>query len=133
MKNLKSFGFNTKNNTYLIAEIGINHNGNFDLAKQLIQSASKAGADAVKFQTYITEKRVSKDSPIYEILKKCEFDFDIFLKLKSFAKKLNLDFFSTPFDIDSIDYLESIKVPLYKIASFDTVNKNLMIGYLQRH
>lgn len=126
MKNLKSFGFNTKNNTYIIAEIGINHNGNFDLAKKLIQSASKAGADAVKFQTYITEKRVSKDSPIYEILKKCEFDFDIFLKLKSFAEKLNLDFFSTPFDIDSIDYLESIKVPLYKIASFDTVNKNFL-------
>ena len=126
MKNLKSFGFNTKNNTYIIAEIGINHNGNFDLAKKLIQSASKAGADAVKFQTYITEKRVSKDSPIYEILKKCEFDFDIFSKLKSFAEKLNLDFFSTPFDIDSVDYLESIKVPLYKIASFDTVNKNFL-------
>tara|TARA_A100001011_G_scaffold63198_1_gene63416 strand:+ start:1791 stop:2624 length:834 start_codon:yes stop_codon:yes gene_type:complete len=126
MKNLKSFGFNTKNSTYTIAEIGINHNGNFDLAKQLIQSASNAGADAVKFQTYITEKRVSKDSPIYEILKKCEFDFDIFSKLKSFAEKLNLDFFSTPFDIDSVDYLESIKVPLYKIASFDTVNKNFL-------
>ena len=126
MKNLKSFGFNTKNSTYTIAEIGINHNGNFDLAKQLIQSASNAGADAVKFQTYITEKRVSKDSPIYEILKKCEFDFDIFSKLKSFAEKLNVDFFSTPFDIDSVDYLESIKVPLYKIASFDTVNKNFL-------
>ena len=112
--------------TYIIAEIGNTHEGSVGLAKKFIDVATSCGVDAVKFQTYITEKRVSKDSPIYEILKKCEFDFDIFSKLKSFAEKLNIDFFSTPFDIDSIDYLESIKVPLYKIASFDTVNKNFL-------
>ena len=126
MKNLKSYGFNTKNNTYIIAEIGINHGGNLDLAKKLIESASRSGVDAVKFQTYITEKRVPKDSPIFDILKKCEFPFETFLELKLYSEKLNIDFFSTPFDNESVDYLESINVGMYKIASFDIVNKNLL-------
>jgi len=126
MKNLKSYGFNTENKTYIIAEIGINHNGSFELAKKLIESAARAGADAVKFQTYITEKRVSKDSPIFDILKKCEFSFDVFSKLKSHAENFNIDFFSTPFDYESVDFLESINTKLYKIASFDVLNYKLL-------
>ena len=126
MKNLRSYGFNTENKTYIIAEIGINHNGSFELAKKLIESAARAGVDAVKFQTYITEKRVQKDSPIFDILKKCEFSFDIFSKLKLYAENLNIDFFSTPFDDESVDYLESINTKLYKIASFDVVNSKLL-------
>ena len=126
MKNLKSHGFNTKNNTYIIAEIGINHGGDLDLAKKLIESAARSGADAVKFQTYLTEKRVPEDSPIFDILKKCELPFESFLELKLYSEKFNIDFFSTPFDNESVDYLESIDVKLYKIASFDIVNTKLL-------
>ncbi|MDB4490889.1 N-acetylneuraminate synthase family protein [bacterium] len=126
MKELKNFGFNTDNRTYVIAEIGINHGGDINIAKQMIDSVSKTGADAVKFQTYITEKRVSKDSPIFEILKKCELPFEAFKELQSYSKKLNLDFFSTPFDEESVDFLESIDIDLYKIASFDIGNMELL-------
>lgn len=126
MKDLKRHGFNTKNNTYIIAEIGINHNGDITLAKKLIESASRAGVDAVKFQTYLTEKRVSKDSPIFEILKKCELPFHSFLELKLHAEKFNVEFFSTPFDNESVSFLESIDTGLYKIASFDIVNLKLL-------
>lgn len=126
MKNLKDFGFNTNNKTYVIAEIGINHGGDINLAKKMIDSVSRTGADAVKFQTYITEKRAPKDSPIFDILKKCELPFEAFKELQIYSKKLNLDFFSTPFDTESVDYLESINVDLYKIASFDIGNMELL-------
>lgn len=126
MKNLKSYGFKTENRTYIIAEIGINHNGDINLAKKLIESAARSGVDAVKFQTYLTEKRVPKDSPFFEILKKCELPFKSFLELKQYAEKFNVEFFSTPFDEESVDYLESININLYKIASFDIVNTNLL-------
>ena len=126
MKNLKEFGFNTNNKTFVIAEIGINHGGDLNLAKKLIKSASRTGADAVKFQTYITEKRVSKDSPIFEVLKKCEFNFSDFIELQAYSKSLNINFFSTPFDNESVDFLNSINCDIYKIASFDIVNKQLL-------
>ena len=126
MKKLKDFGFNTDNKTYVIAEIGINHGGDINLAKQMIDSVSRTGADAVKFQTYLTEKRVSRDSPIFDILKKCELPFEAFKELQSYSNKLNLDFFSTPFDSESVEYLESINVDLYKIASFDIGNMRLL-------
>ena len=126
MKNLKDFGFNTNKKTYVIAEIGINHGGDINLAKKMIDSVSRTGADAVKFQTYITEKRVPKDSPIFDILKKCELSFDAFQELQTYSKSLNIDFFSTPFDNDSVDFLNSIGCDIYKIASFDIVNKVLL-------
>lgn len=126
MKNLKDFGFNTNNKTYVIAEIGINHGGDINLAKRMIDSVSRTGADAVKFQTYITEKRVAMDSPIFDILKKCELSFDAFEELQTYSKSLNIDFFSTPFDNDSVDFLNSIGCDIYKIASFDIVNKVLL-------
>jgi len=65
-------------NVYIIAEIAIIHMGSLAMAKKLIVSAARAGVNAVKFQTYITEKRVKKDSPIFNILKKCELRFKIF-------------------------------------------------------
>ena len=122
MKNLKEYGLNTDNNVYIIAEIGLNHGGDIELAKRLIDSAAHTGADAVKFQTYITEKRVPKHSPIFDILKKCELKFDAFKELKDYSSKHNIGFFSTPFDDESVDYLESINIELYKIASFDVTN-----------
>ena len=126
MKALKDYGFNTNNKVYIIAEIGINHGGSIDVARSLIDSAAKTGADAVKFQTYLTEKRVASDSPIFEILKGCELPFKVFYELKDYAEKQGLDFFSTPFDEESVDLLESIDVGIYKVASFDVVNHNLL-------
>ena len=107
---------------YIIAEIGINHNGKMSLAKKLLISAAKSGVNAVKFQTYITEKRVKKNSPIFDILKNCELKFKEFKELQDIAIEKNVEFFSTPFDDESLDFLNSIKVNIIKIASFDTVN-----------
>ena len=126
MKNLKEYGFLTDNKVYVVAEIGLNHGGNIDTAKILIDSAAKTGVDAVKFQTYLTEKRVPKNSPIFDILKKCELPFKAFKELKDYAEKYKVEFFSTPFDEESIDFLESIDSALYKVASFDVVNHKLL-------
>jgi len=125
-KILKDFGFNTDNRVYIAAEIGINHGGSLSLAKKMIDSASRTGCDAVKFQTYLTEKRVKKDSPIFGILKECELAFDAFRELKAYAEDKKLAFFSTPFDTESLLYLETIDCPVYKVASFDIVNHKLL-------
>ena len=127
IKDLKKFGFNTDNRTYIVAEIGINHRGDVDVAKKLIESAAKTGADAVKFQTYLTEKRAPKnDKEIFKILKDLELPFEAFKELKDYSKYCGIDFFSTPFDRESVEYLEKIKTDLYKIASFDVVNHKLL-------
>ena len=126
MYNLSKNGFNTLNRTYVIAEIGINHGGNLDIAKKLIESAAKTGVDAVKFQTYITEKRTPLDSPLFNIFKECELSFDSFNVLKKCAEDNNVDFFSTPFDKNSLNYLEGIGCDLYKIASFDVPNLHFL-------
>ena len=132
MITLKDIGINETNKTYIIAEIGINHGGSLDKAKALIESASKTGCDAVKFQTYLTEKRAPKNKPeIFKILKDCELDFENFSDLKIYSESLGLDFFSTPFDIESVDYLESINTKLYKVASFDVENF-LLLEYLAK-
>ncbi len=112
--------------TFIIAEVGINHNGQIETAKSLIKAAKKMGADAVKFQTYITEKRVPKDSPIYDILKKCELNDKHTEELIKFANSNDIVFFSTPFDDESVELLVKFGVPLMKIASFDIVNTLLL-------
>lgn len=96
--------------------------GSLAIAKKLIISAARAGANAVKFQTYVTENRAKVGSPIFNILKKCELKFEDFKVLKKIAAKKNIDFFSTPFDIKSFDYLNKIGVNKIKIASFDVTN-----------
>ena len=123
---MKSYGFNTSKQFYTVAEIGINHGGDEDRAKKLIDSAVRAGADSVKFQTYLTEKRVPNDSPIFHILKQCELPFEAFEKLKNHANSQNIEFFSTPFDDESVQYLQEIGVNLFKVASFDVVNHKLL-------
>lgn len=126
IKSLKDFGFNTENRTYIIAEIGINHRGNVEVAKKLIDSAMRSGVDAVKFQTYITEKRVSRDNNLFKILKELELPFEAFKELKEYTNRYKIDFFSTPFDYESLQYLQSIDTSFYKIASFDVVNHKLL-------
>jgi len=127
IKKLRDYGINADNKTYVIAEIGINHGGDLDAAKRLIDSAAKTGCDAVKFQTYLTEQRAPKgNQEIFDILKKCELPFKDFEKLKEHTKGYGIDFFSTPFDKESVECLESIGTDLYKVASFDVVNKELL-------
>jgi N-acetylneuraminate synthase/N,N'-diacetyllegionaminate synthase len=109
---------------FIVAEIGLNHNGRLDIAKELIYQASICGVDAVKFQTYKTENFINKKyaKEQYEILKKYELSFDDFVQLKEFAEKNGLIFFSSPFDFESADFLFKIKVPVYKVASSELSN-----------
>ena len=116
MKNKK---FDFKNKVLIIAEIGNNHEGSFKLAKRLIEKAAKAGVDAVKFQTFKTEKYVNdKDLSRYERLKKFELSKEDFYKLSKFAKSKKLIFISTPFDIQSAIDLNKC-VDYFKISSGD--------------
>ena len=126
-KKLANFGFASDHETFVIAEIGINHGGNLDVAKRLIDSASRTGCDAVKFQTYLTEKRVpSGHQSIFNVLKECELPPHAFEDLKQHALGVGLQFFSTPFDEESIEILESIGIEFYKVASFDVANESLL-------
>ena len=112
---------------FLIAEAGINHNGNLKTALKLIDSAKKNGADAIKFQTYKTEKRINKKfTKIFDILKRCELNFQDFKILKDYCDKKKIIFFSTPFDCESAYFLNDLDVKLFKIASFDISNHELI-------
>jgi len=111
---------------FIVAEAGINHGGDVETAKKMIKEAAECGVDAIKFQTYITEKRTDKKSPIYGVLKKCELDKDEFRELFFFAKKHKIIFFSTPFDKESVDLLAALPVPVFKVASFYIVNLGLL-------
>ncbi len=114
------------NDPLIIAEIGINHQGNLKRAFKLIDAAKNSGVSAVKFQTYITEKRVKKNSPLFNILKKCELSNNSFIKIKKYCDKKKILFFSTPFDKDSVIFLNKINVKLFKIASFNISDYELI-------
>ncbi|MDY0129035.1 MAG: N-acetylneuraminate synthase [Methanosarcina vacuolata] len=125
---------------FIIAEAGVNHNGDINLAKKLIDIASNAGADAVKFQTFKAEKLVLQDTDKaeyqmkstgseesqYHMLKKLELTESDFEELKTYAEKKNIIFLSTPFDNESVDFLDNIGVPLFKIASGEITNLPLL-------
>ena len=123
---------------YIIAEIGNNHEGSVVTAKNLIKSAYRSGVDAVKFQTYITEEYVTKSNPSFKRLKKFELRPEDFIELYSYAKKLNLDFISTPLDFSSakllIDLCSQIKVASGDNNFYDFIeyllnkNKKLIIS-----
>lgn len=110
--------------TFIIAEVGINHNGSFEIAKQMIDEAKYAKADAVKFQTFKAEgvTTVKKD---IEKLKKLELTNDEFIKMKQYCDKKKIMFLSTPHSEDAIDFLEPL-VPMYKIASGDLTNHKFL-------
>ncbi|MCF0225968.1 MAG: N-acetylneuraminate synthase [Methanobrevibacter sp.] len=125
--------------TFIIAEIGVNHNGDVDLAKKMIKSASECGVDAVKFQTFNSNDLVSKnakkakyqeesndDENQLEMLKKLELSEDDFKELKDFALDEGVLFLSSPFDKKSVDLLESIDVPVYKLGSGEFNNFDLI-------
>ena len=119
--------FFKKLNNFIIAEAGINHNGKIKDALRLVDVAKKNGASAIKFQTYITEKRIKKKyKKIFNILKKCELKFDDFKIINDYCKYRKIDFFSTPFDKESVNFLNSLNVKLFKVASFDIANYELI-------
>ena len=113
--------FNFKNKILVVAEIGNNHEGSFSLAKKLIEKAAKAGVDAVKFQTFKTEKFINDNDQLrYKRYKKFELSKDKFYKLSKFAKSKRLIFISTPLDIESAVYLNKC-VDYFKISSGDNM------------
>ena len=120
---------------FIIAEAGVNHNGSLELAKQLIDKAHWAGADAVKFQSFkavslMTEsapkadyqKRNTGEESQFEMIKRLELDYDSHIILKEYADKKGIEFMSTPFDHESIDLLSRIGVKRFKVGSGDLTN-----------
>lgn len=129
------------NRMMIIAEAGVNHNGSVETALQLIDAAAQAGADAVKFQTYHTERVMVPDAPKaeyqtlntpeletqFEMVKKLELDESAHRLLKEHAQKKGIVFISTAFDPESLDFLLSLEVPFLKIASGEIENAPLLL------
>ena len=124
---------------FIIAEAGVNHNGSVELAKKLIDAAKDAGADAVKFQTFKAENVVVKDAQKaeyqkettgegsqYEMIKKLELTEEDFRELADYAKEKDIMFLSSPFDKDSIDLLNELDVPAFKVGSGEITNFPLL-------
>jgi N,N'-diacetyllegionaminate synthase len=110
---------NTDDAAYIIAEIGNNHEGNFEVAKEMLIAASKTGIDAVKFQTYKTELFINPENPTrFNQLKSYQLSFNQFSQLAAIAKDSGVDFLSTPFDLESAQFLNDL-VPAFKISSSD--------------
>lgn len=123
--------------TIIIAEAGVNHNGNLELAKQLIDVAAEAKVDIVKFQTFKAEKLVSKSAPKaeyqrknisdgddnqFKMLKQLELDHNSHIVLIDHCRKKNIQFLSTPFDTESADELEQLGISIFKIPSGEITN-----------
>ena len=136
MKNFSIGNFKLDNvyDPYIIAEIGVNHEGDLTLAKKLIKQAATEGAHAAKFQTYKAETLASKNSPAYwdQSKEKTNSQYALFKKydnfghreykeLANYCSKYNVDFLSTPFDLEAVDFLSNL-VPAFKIASADITN-----------
>jgi len=108
--------------TYVVAEAGLNHNGDIHIAKKQVDKAVECGADAIKFQTYKTEEFLTYNCGYFNNFKKAELSYEEFGELKDYSKNKGITFFSAPFDIESADYLDKIGVPCFKIASSDLTN-----------
>jgi N,N'-diacetyllegionaminate synthase len=116
---MKIGNLNTSEKVLIIAEIGNNHEGSFENAIELVKKAAETGVDAVKFQTFRTDNFVSRSNTArYNQLKSYELSYEQFEKLSELARSLGLLFISTPFDLDSAEFLYRI-VDAYKIASGD--------------
>ena len=130
-----------RNHTIIIAEAGVNHNGSIEMAKQLVLKAKEAGVDYIKFQTFKASKLVTKaakqaeyqqknigkegDSQ-YQMLKKLELSPEEHEILIDYCHQLGIKFFSTAFDFDSMDYLHSLNLGLWKIPSGEVTNYPFM-------
>src|SRR6056297_1839121 len=126
---------------FIIAEAGVNHNGSLELAKKLVDAAKNAGADCVKFQTFISKNIVSKNAVKAEyqknqtsveesqqdMLKKLELSFEEFSELKKYCEEKEIEFLSTAFDFDSIEFLDTLGMQRWKIPSGDITNLPYLI------
>lgn len=122
--------------TLIIAEAGVNHNGKLDLALQLCDAAKEAGADVVKFQTWKTEKIITrtvaqadyqtentgKTESQFDMLKRLELSYDDFRKVKEYCDKIGIQFASTADEDESLDFLISLGIPFIKIGSGEITN-----------
>lgn len=127
---------------FMIAEAGVNHNGSLDLARQLVDVAAEAGADAVKFQTFVAEKLNTRTAPKstyhvettgddkkqtwFDLLKTQEMSRQMHADLIDYCSAKGITFLSTPYDPDSADMLHELGVPAFKLASTDTSNLPLI-------
>ena len=130
---------------YLVAEAGINHNGDVGLARQLIAAAHKVGADAVKFQSFETDRFICKsalsaphvdrelgvDGTFYDLLKKLELPPDAYPELHAYARQVGIPMTSSPFDERYVELLDRLDVPFFKVASMDLDNLDF-IRYVAR-
>ncbi|MCB0726575.1 MAG: N-acetylneuraminate synthase family protein [Ignavibacteriae bacterium] len=124
---------------YVIAEIGINHNGSLKLAKKLIKAAKEAGCDAVKFQKRTPELCVPKDQwnierdtpwgrmKYIDYRHRIELSFDDYLAIDNYCAKKRIDWFASCWDEESVDFIEQFNPPLYKAASASLTDHNLLI------
>ena len=133
--------------TLIIAEAGVNHNGSFELAKQLVDKAAEAGADIVKFQTCKAENVISRyaDKAEYQkkttgeadtqldMVRKLMLTYEEYGQLKEYCEEKGIRFLSTAFDLPSVDYLHSIGMGLWKIPSGEITNLPLLIKIAQLH
>ena len=126
---------------YIIAEAGVNHNGSFDLACKMVDAAKDAGVDCIKFQTFKSSNLVSHtakkaeyqirttgDTSQEEMLKKLELSYDEFVSLKEYCDKIGICFLSTPFDFESIVFLNTIEMPFWKIPSGEVTNYPYLVA-----
>ena len=123
---------------YIIAEIGINHNGDIEIAKQLMDVAVETGCDAVKFQKRTPEicvpeeqKSIPRETPwgsmtYFEYKKRIEFEQNEFEQIDAYAKKIGIDWFASPWDVPSVNFLEGFNVPCQKIASACLTDSELL-------
>ena len=126
---------------FIIAEAGVNHNGSLKLAKKLVDAAKDAGADCVKFQTFVSKNIVSRNAvkaeyqkkqtepeeSQHDMLKKLELSFDEFTELNEYCMSKDIEFMSTAFDFDSINFLNSLDMGTWKIPSGDITNLPYLI------
>lgn len=124
------------NKVFIIAEAGVNHNGSIDLAKKLIDKASEAGADAVKFQSFKAEKLVTKNARKaeyqkattgveenqFQMIKRLELDYEKHEELINYCKSKDIMFLSSPFDLESIELLNNLGLEIFKIPSGEITN-----------
>lgn len=131
----------TNRSVFIIAEAGVNHNGDLELAKRLVDVAVAAGANAVKFQTFIPEDVASKNAGLapyqkanmcdsnisqFEMIRRLALSFDEFRELKIYCDRAGIIFLSTPFDYGSVDFLYSLGVPLFKVPSGELTNHRFL-------
>lgn len=127
--------------TLIIAEAGVNHNGNLNMALELIKVAKESGADAIKFQTFTAKNLVTKDAKKaeyqiintqdhvenqFQMLQKLELSFSDYQIIKQSCDQLNIEFISTPFDLESVQFLNQLPVHRFKIGSGDLTNYQLL-------